>query len=153
MKKDSADFVQKCDKCQRFAKTTHQPPEHLSSLMAPWTFAQWRLDILGPFPIAKAQKKFLIVACEYFTKWVEAEAVAKITQKSVEKFLWENIVYRFDVPNQIIIDNGPQLKREKIAQFCSNLHITLSASSISHPQTSMQVESANKNILESLRRN
>ena len=79
MKKDSADFVQKCDKCQRFAKTTHQPLEHLSSLMAPWPFAQWGLDILGPFQLAKAQKKFLIVACEYFTKWVETEAVAAIT--------------------------------------------------------------------------
>ena len=68
IKKDFADFVRKCDKCQRFSKTTHQPP------------------------LAKAQKKFLIVAYEYFTKWVEAKAVATITQKSVEKFLWENII-------------------------------------------------------------
>ena len=81
-----ASFVQRCDKCQRFAKTTHQPPEELSSFVAPWPFAQWGLDILGPFPLAKAQKKFLIVACEYFTKWVEAEAVAAITQKNVENF-------------------------------------------------------------------
>ena len=107
MKRDSASFVQKCDKCQRFAKIAHQPPEELCSLVAPWPFAQWGLDILGPFPLAKAQKKFLIVACEYFTKWVEAEAVAAITQKSVEKFLWENIICRFDIPQRIIIDNGP----------------------------------------------
>ena len=92
MKKNSASFVQKCDKYQRFAKTTHQPPEELSSFVAPWPFAQWGLNILGPFPLAKAQKKFLIVACEYFTKWAEAEAVATITQKDVEKFLWKNII-------------------------------------------------------------
>ena len=79
MKKDSASFVQKYDKCQRFTKITHQPLEELSNFMAPWPFAQWRLDILGPFPLARAQKKFLIVAYEYFTKWVEAEAVAAIT--------------------------------------------------------------------------
>ena len=84
MKKDSASFVQKCDKCQRFAKITHQPPEELCSFVVPWPFVQWGLDILGPFPLAKAQKKFVIVACEYFTKWVEAEAVVAITQKSVE---------------------------------------------------------------------
>ena len=60
--------------------------------MAPWPFAQWGLDILGPFQLAKAQKKFLIIACEYFTKWVEVKAVAIITQKSVEKFLWENVI-------------------------------------------------------------
>ena len=76
MKKDSASFVQKCDKCQRFAKITHQPPEELCSFVVPWPFVQWGLDILGPFPLAKAQKKFLIVACEYFTEWVKAEAVA-----------------------------------------------------------------------------
>ena len=81
MKKDSASFVQKCDKCQRFAKITHQPPEELYSFVVLWPFVQWGLDILGPFPLAKAQKKFLIVAYEYFTKWVEAEAVAAITQK------------------------------------------------------------------------
>ena len=77
----------------------HQPSEQLSSIMAPWLFAQWSLDILGPFPLAKAQKKNLIIACEYFTKWVEVEAVATITQKNVEIFLWENIVCRFGVLN------------------------------------------------------
>ena len=79
MKKDSVDFVRKCDKCQRFAKTMHQPPEQFSSFVAPWPFAQWGLDILGLFPLAKAQRKFLIVTCEYFTKWVEVEVVATIT--------------------------------------------------------------------------
>ena len=98
MKKDSASFVQKCDKCQRLAKITHQPPKELYSFVVPWPFVQWGLDILGPFSLAKAQKKFLIVACEYFTKWVEVEAVVAITQKSVKFFLWENIIYRFGIP-------------------------------------------------------
>ena len=38
-------------------------------------FDQWVIDIVGPFPPAQAQKKFIIVAVEYFSKWVEAEAV------------------------------------------------------------------------------
>ena len=62
-----------------------------------------------------SRQVFLIVACEYFTKWVEAEAVVAITQKSVEKFLWENIICRFGIPQRIIIDNGPQLKGDKIS--------------------------------------
>ena len=92
MKKDFVDFVRRCDKCQRFTKTTHQPLEQLSSFVALWPFTQWELDILVLFPLANAQKKFLIVAYEYFTKWVEAEVVTTITQKSVEKFLWKNII-------------------------------------------------------------
>ena len=54
IKKDTTDFVKKCDKCQRFAKTTHKPPEQLSNIIALWPFTQWGLDILRPFPLVKA---------------------------------------------------------------------------------------------------
>ena len=49
----------------------------------PMAFAQWGLDIMGPFPIAMRQLKFLIVGIDYFTKWVEAKALTTITEKNV----------------------------------------------------------------------
>ena len=52
-------------------------------MTAPWLFVQWGLDIMGSFPIAVRQLKFLIVGIDYFTKWVEAEALATITEKNV----------------------------------------------------------------------
>ena len=52
-------------------------------MMAPWPFAQWRLDIMGLFPITIQQLKFLVVGIYYFTKWVEAETLATITKKNV----------------------------------------------------------------------
>ena len=52
-------------------------------MMAPWSFAQWELDIMGPFPIAMRQLKFLIVGIDYFTKWVEVEVLATIIEKNV----------------------------------------------------------------------
>ena len=58
-------------------------------MMAPWPFAQWGLDILGPFPTGTKQMKFLVVGIDYFTKWVEAEPLAKITQQNVKKFRLE----------------------------------------------------------------
>ncbi|XP_075475308.1 uncharacterized protein LOC142506055 [Primulina tabacum] len=61
---------------------------------------------MGPFPIARAQKKFLLVAVDYFSKWVEAEPLAKITEEEVMKFLWKNIVCRFDIPRRLIPDNA-----------------------------------------------
>lgn len=79
MKNDSQELVQKCEKCQKFARTLHQSPENLSPIVATWLFAQWGIDIFGPLPKAKAQEKFVIVAVEYFTKWPEAEVVATIT--------------------------------------------------------------------------
>ena len=49
-------------------------------MIAPWPFAQWGLHILGPFLIGTRQMMFLVVGIDYFTKWVEAEPLAKITK-------------------------------------------------------------------------
>ncbi|RVW90004.1 hypothetical protein CK203_035897 [Vitis vinifera] len=84
--KDAAAYVQKCDKCQRYAPIPHMPSAALKSVSGPWPFAQWGMDIVGPLPAAPAQKKFLLVATDYFSKWVEAEAYASIKDKDVTKF-------------------------------------------------------------------
>ena len=65
------------------------------------------MDIVGPLLAAAAQKKFLLVAMDYFSKWVEAEAYASIKDKDVTKFVWNNIICRFGIPQTIIVDNGP----------------------------------------------
>ena len=87
-----------CDQCQRFINISRRSSEYIASMMAPWPFAQFGLDILGPFPIGTMQMKFLVVGINYFTKWVEAEPLAKITQQNVKNFVWKNIVCRFGVP-------------------------------------------------------
>ncbi|RVW24435.1 hypothetical protein CK203_093227 [Vitis vinifera] len=86
MKKDAAAYVKRCDKCQRYALIPHMPSTTLKSISGPWPFAQWGMDIVGPLPAAPAQKKFLLVATDYFSKWVKAEAYASIKDKDVTKF-------------------------------------------------------------------
>ncbi|RVX19896.1 hypothetical protein CK203_005312 [Vitis vinifera] len=83
----------------------------IKSVSGPWPFAQWGMDIVGPLPAAPAQKKFLLVATDYFSKWVEAEAYASIKDKDVTKFVWKNIVCRFGIPQIIIADNGGSHKQ------------------------------------------
>ena len=61
---------------------------------------------MGPFPLGKKQLRFLIVAIDCFTKWVEAESVTIITKAKVTSFIWKNIICRFGVPHVIILDNG-----------------------------------------------
>ena len=80
-------YVKVCDQCQRFSNIPKQASEYLTSMMAPWPFAQWGLDILGPFPLGTRQMKFLVVGIDYFTKWVEAEPLASITQHNVKNFV------------------------------------------------------------------
>ncbi|GMH31289.1 hypothetical protein Nepgr_033132 [Nepenthes gracilis] len=90
MKKDALEFVKKCESCQLHGNLHHQPSADLKSLQAPWPFAQWGLDILGPFPIATGQRKFIIAGIDYFTKWVEAAPLAKITEHNALEFLREH---------------------------------------------------------------
>ncbi|XP_073270718.1 uncharacterized protein [Primulina huaijiensis] len=80
MLKDALAIVVSCNSCQRHAKLQHQPAALMKSIVAACPFDQWGIDIVGPFPPAPAQKKFFLVAIDYFSKWVEAEALAKITE-------------------------------------------------------------------------
>ena len=59
-----------------------------------WPFAQWDLDIVGPFPKAIGNKRYLLVGTDYFTKWVEAEPLANIKVVDAKKFVRRNIVTR-----------------------------------------------------------
>ena len=83
MQKDAEAYVKTYDKCQRFNNIIRQPIKELTPMTAPWPFAQWGLDIMGPFPTVVQQLKFLVVGIDYFTKWVEAEALATVTEKNV----------------------------------------------------------------------
>lgn len=77
--KDCGEFVQKCLSCQEHGNVFNLPTTELHNLVSPWPFSQWGMNIVGPFRTAKAQKKFLLVAIDYFTKWVEVEPLAIIS--------------------------------------------------------------------------
>ncbi|XP_075515587.1 uncharacterized protein LOC142550234 [Primulina tabacum] len=110
----------------------------MKPIWASCTFDQWGMDIVGPFPIARAQKKFLLVAVDYFSKWVEAEPFAKITEQEVLKFLWKNIVCRFGVPKRLISDNGRQFQGKEMMSWCRKMKITQSFTSVAYPQANGQ---------------
>nr|CAN79683.1 hypothetical protein VITISV_011289 [Vitis vinifera] len=152
MKKDAAAYVKRCDKCQRYAPIPHMPSTTLKSISGPWPFAQWGMDIVGPLPTAPAQKKFLFVATDYFSKWVEAEAYASIKDKDVTKFVWKNIICRFGIPQTIIADNGPQFDSIAFRNFCSELNIRNSYSTPRYPQSNGQAEATNKTLITALKK-
>ena len=99
-------YTKVCDKCQCYSNIPRRSLEYLTPMVAPWPFAQWGLDILGPFPIGKRQIKFLVVGIDYFTKWVEVEPLAKNTKQNVRSFVWKNIICRFGIPRVLVSDNG-----------------------------------------------
>ena len=80
-------YVKKCNKCQRFSPLVHQPAGELNPLINPWPLAQWGMDLVGPLPRATGNRLWLIIATDYFMKWVEAESLANIRDKDSIKFV------------------------------------------------------------------
>ncbi|XP_020675858.1 uncharacterized protein LOC110094864 [Dendrobium catenatum] len=111
----------------------------------------WGIDILGPFPIATGKRKFIILAVDYFTKWVEAEPLVKITEANSKQFLWKNIICRFGNPAKVVTDNGTQFTGRVFTIFCKDLHIQLVHTAVAHPQTNGQTEVTNQTILRGLK--
>ena len=116
--------MKKYDQCQKFATNIHQLEGVLNPLSSPWPFAQWSLDIVGPFPKAAGNKRYLLVGMDYFTKWVEAEPLANIRDVDAKKFVWKNIVTQFGVPRTFISDNGLQFDSKSFRRYCYDLGIT-----------------------------
>ena len=115
---------------------------------SPWPFAQWGIEIMGPFPLGKKQLRFLIVEIDYFTKWVEAESMTTIMEAKVTSFVWKNIICRFGVPHVIISDNGKQFDNPKFRKFCQDLGVKNHYSSPKHLQANGKIEVVNRSLLK-----
>ncbi|KAK3017188.1 hypothetical protein RJ639_007839 [Escallonia herrerae] len=135
-----------------FASIPKQAPNPLTMMKSPIPFTMCGMDLLGPFPPASAQHKFVIVAIDYFTKWVEAEALATITAKKCEDFFWRAVIYRFGIPCVLITDNGKQFDNTTFRTFCANLTIAHRFTSVAHPETNKQTEVTNRTLLQGLKK-
>jgi hypothetical protein len=108
---------------------------------------RWGLDLLGPLPPAQGNLKYVVVAVEYFSKWIEAKPLATITSVTVQKFFWQNIVCRFGVPKAITVDNGTQFDAEAFKEFCEQIGTKIHFASVRHPESNGLVERANGIIM------
>ncbi|RDY00032.1 Pol polyprotein, partial [Mucuna pruriens] len=82
------------------------------------------MDILGPFLKAKGQIKFLLIGVDYFTKWIEAEPLAKITTQKVQHLVWQHIICRYGILNSVVTDNDTKFVSKNLHVFYKHLHIT-----------------------------
>ena len=79
--------------------------DDLYSVVKPWPFRGWAIDLIGKiYPASSKGHSFMIVATDYFTKWVEAIPMKKVEQKDVISFIKEHIIHRFGIPQTITTD-------------------------------------------------
>ncbi|XP_022880896.1 uncharacterized protein LOC111398193 [Olea europaea var. sylvestris] len=152
LKKGALEFVQKCDKCQRFSPVQRQPSQDLTTVSSPWPVLKWGVNLIGPLPKGRGGASFAIEAIDYFTKLVEVESLAKITEANTSKFLWKNIIRRFGISYSIVSNNGRQFGNKKVRSLCEELGIKKYFSTPHHPQANGQVEAVNKTIKHVLKR-
>ena len=149
---DAMEMVKKCDKCQRFGKLIHRPATDLTTIHSPLPFAKWGMDILGPYTPATGGRRYILVAVDYFTKWVEAEAVKGIKTKDIISFIWKNVITRFGVPMSMVFDNGPQFETPVLKSWLGDQGIAHYFASVGRPQANGQVEAFNKIISDGLKK-
>ncbi|GJV22136.1 reverse transcriptase domain-containing protein [Tanacetum coccineum] len=82
---------------------------------------------------------------------IKAKAVATITGNQVKKFVWDNIVYRFDLPGEIISNNGKEFSDNPFKDWCEKLNIAQRFASVKHPQSNGLVERENQSLGEGIK--
>jgi hypothetical protein len=106
--------------------------------------------MVGPFKRSKDKKTHLFVAVDKFTKCVETEPVSNCEAATAVQFV-KNLIFRFGYPHNIMTDNGTNLSKDAMMEFCQREHIRLDVSSVSHPQSNGQAERANQEILRGIK--
>ena len=109
--------------------------------------------MIGPIePKALNGHRFILVAIDYFTKWVEAVTFKSVTKKVVVDFIHFNIICRFGIPKVIITDNAANLNSHLMQEVCYQFKIEHRNSTPYRPKANGAVEAANKNIKKILRK-
>ncbi|MCO5552093.1 hypothetical protein L7F22_005603 [Adiantum nelumboides] len=122
------------------------------AVIANGPFEKWGIDAMGPLPRTANGKLYILVAIDYMTRWVEAQSVAKVNEKTVSKFVYTHICCRFGTPLEIVSDNGPGFRRGLLTEVCEELKISHRHSTPYYPQSNGLVEKANGIIARIIRK-
>ncbi|XP_076915730.1 uncharacterized protein LOC143575173 [Bidens hawaiensis] len=122
-----------CSTCQQHTPKTLRPKSSMISVTSSLSFQKWSSDITGPFPEAPGQVMLLIVAIDYFTKWIEAKPFATISATGIMNFIWEFIICRFGLPMNLVSNNGTQFANQRIKEWLKELNITQTLTFVAYP--------------------
>ena len=142
-----------CDKCQRFAGRQQLKSLPLKPVHTNGPFQQWGLDFLGEInPHSSGHHKWILVAIDYFTKWIEAIPTKNANHQAIIKFLNENIFTRFGCPIKLVTDNATNFRVEELVDMCESMGIQLVHSTSYYPQGNGLAESSNKSLVRIIKK-
>uniref|UniRef100_A0A2N9GLJ5 RNA-directed DNA polymerase n=1 Tax=Fagus sylvatica TaxID=28930 RepID=A0A2N9GLJ5_FAGSY len=147
--KDTNDFCRTCERCQKLGAISRRNMMPLNPILVIEIFDCWGIDFMGPFPPSFGNL-YILVAVDYVSKWVEAVACKKNDHRTVVKFLKENVLSRFGTPRAIISDQGTHFCNKPFESLMLKYGVIHKVATSYHPQTSGQVELANREIKQIL---
>ncbi len=136
---DVIKFVQQCDTCQKRARAK-DIPEASSAVIRAEPFSHIGIDIIGPLPVTLSNKRYIILAVDFFTKYTKAVAVEDADAQTVVKFIHTDIICRHGVPKEIISDRGTEFLNELVQELERTYHIKHIRTTAYHPQGNGQTE-------------
>ncbi|XP_022018980.1 uncharacterized protein LOC110919007 [Helianthus annuus] len=151
MYETASEEIKKCDNCQVHAPMTHRHKHPMIQFSTSWPFQKWAIDIIGPFPEGAGGVKYVVVAIDYFTKWIEAKPLAKITGEQMRRFVLDNIICRYGVPKELVSDNSVQFAGRPFKPWCEQMHIQQVFTSVTHAQSNGLVERANQSVIKGMK--
>ncbi|XP_058198560.1 uncharacterized protein LOC131314085 [Rhododendron vialii] len=151
IRKDCISYAKGCQKCQQYGPIQRVPAFPLQSIVKPWPFRGWAIDMIGEIvPHSSQQHEYVMVATDYFTKWTEAIPLKNVAQKQVIDFIEEHIFCRFGIPETITVNQASVFNGHEVMTYVNSYGVKILNSSPYYAQANGQVESTNKIIKNTL---
>nr|GEW12510.1 reverse transcriptase domain-containing protein [Tanacetum cinerariifolium]GEW14202.1 reverse transcriptase domain-containing protein [Tanacetum cinerariifolium] len=148
--RDTHDMIKTCDTCQRHGKISQRDEMPQNAIQVCKIFDVWGIDFMGQFPSSKGNK-YILVAVNYLSKWVEMKVLPTNDARVVVKFL-KSLFSRFGIPRAIISDRGTHFCNDQFTRVMIKYRVTHRLATAYHPQTSGQVEVSNRGLKRILER-
>ena len=147
------EYYKGCQDCHRFSNVQKSPASAINPIIKPWPFRGWGIDLIGQIFLPSSRgHTFILVAIDYFIKWVEAIPLKTVTLKNMVDFVKEHIVYHFGISQTITIDQGTMFTSEEFRDFAASMGIKLLNSSPYYAQANGQAKASIQILIKSIKK-
>jgi hypothetical protein len=142
MRQDSNEYVRTCPTCQKRQRRSGSAPlQPIKKIPKP--FYQIGIDVMGPLPISPTGNRYIVLAIDHFTKWVEARAIKEADAQTITSFIHDEIICRHGTPTILSSDRGTEFVNELITVLTTHHKINHITTTAYHPQGNGQTERTN----------
>lgn len=137
MKRDILKYVSGCEKCQKNKQSiaTKMPLQIVGVSKQP--FDKVFVDIVGPLTTTNSGNKYIISMVDDLTRFVEFAAIPDQQAKTISRALFEHILCRYNIPKELVTDNGTNFVGNTFKQLCKMFNVKKLRTTIYHPQSNV----------------